>query len=317
MPSISTGYLVTLAVIPVLLATSSGGAQQHRSDPPQVSSSAPAASAIPLAEPEAGGTSGESCTRAADCRTGLKCQNQVCIDPTLGVEGDTCAKTADCNAHLRCITNRCAKPGTAPPAPVASGSSGKPPSLAEASARSDLADNQAQIDEHVSESVWRPYRGLASTLSVGYGGVTTGNGLQGISYGFNGALPLGRMVGMATLLAAGSGDTDSFGAYMVGLRLGHKVFFDALFGWCKSRFDDTTTYGYTSPEVTYDVHAGFGVGGLFGFHINLNRNFPIQWAITPQVAAAYPFGAKSPVVMGLAGISLVVPQKEESTKAGR
>ena len=69
------------------------------------------------------GGEGESCTRAADCQTGLHCFNQRCTKsetttgaggeggmgpvepptPKLGQKGETCALSSDCEAGLVCL----------------------------------------------------------------------------------------------------------------------------------------------------------------------------------------------------------------------
>lgn len=261
------------------------------------------------------GGSGESCTKAADCQSGLKCMNQVCIDSKLGVEGDSCTKGADCNAHLRCMANRCMDPKAAPaampgapPAPPAT-----PPGAPQTVDINKVADDVAK------KSMAQSFGGMAATLSLGYGGVTSGDGLKGVSYGFNGAIPMGRHVGISMLLAAGSGDSDSFGAYMAGLRFGNAVYFDALFGWARTRFSDKQIGTGTSymgvpgaPVYGQDVHASFpGIGGLVGAHLNLNKTGTLRFAITPQLFIGHAMGGESPVILGLVGLSLRVPRIDE------
>ncbi|MEQ9320158.1 MAG: hypothetical protein RIF41_13420, partial [Polyangiaceae bacterium] len=52
---------------------------------------APAQPAVPA--PSLRGELGESCRARADCQDGLKCMEQVCVDP---MEGQTCGARADC-----------------------------------------------------------------------------------------------------------------------------------------------------------------------------------------------------------------------------
>lgn len=50
------------------------------------------------------GGPGESCRARSDCRTGLKCVSQVCVDDH---EGLACQATSDCGAELACVRNKC------------------------------------------------------------------------------------------------------------------------------------------------------------------------------------------------------------------
>jgi len=54
------------------------------------------------------GKLGESCTRRADCSSGLFCVNQTCVDGApavagLGARGETCTNAADCQTGLVCV----------------------------------------------------------------------------------------------------------------------------------------------------------------------------------------------------------------------
>jgi hypothetical protein len=60
------------------------------------------------------GDTGESCRARIDCKTGLKCIDQVCVDP---LEGQSCQASADCGARLRCVDRLCVRP-SAVPAPI-------------------------------------------------------------------------------------------------------------------------------------------------------------------------------------------------------
>src|SRR5438067_1654300 len=50
------------------------------------------------------GGPGESCRARSDCKTGLKCVQQTCVDEH---EGQTCGATSDCGGELKCIKNKC------------------------------------------------------------------------------------------------------------------------------------------------------------------------------------------------------------------
>ncbi|MCA9625520.1 MAG: hypothetical protein KC731_41145, partial [Myxococcales bacterium] len=80
-----------------------------------VASTASAQAPQPLDESMLG-EAGESCRARADCKQGLKCIDNVCVDPR---EGETCGATSDCGGWLRCIDKVCRRPGATPaPAPV-------------------------------------------------------------------------------------------------------------------------------------------------------------------------------------------------------
>jgi hypothetical protein len=65
------------------------------------------------------GGAGESCTKRADCLSGLMCLNLTCQpsvegqivkDPDLlGGEGESCSRAQDCGAGLLCVSNVCAE----------------------------------------------------------------------------------------------------------------------------------------------------------------------------------------------------------------
>jgi hypothetical protein len=50
------------------------------------------------------GGAGESCRAASDCKLGLKCIQQTCVDPR---EGTTCGASSDCGGELKCKNNKC------------------------------------------------------------------------------------------------------------------------------------------------------------------------------------------------------------------
>jgi hypothetical protein len=57
---------------------------------------------------QATGKLGESCTRRADCSSGLFCVNQTCVDGApevagLGARGETCSASSDCESGLVCV----------------------------------------------------------------------------------------------------------------------------------------------------------------------------------------------------------------------
>lgn len=53
------------------------------------------------------GGPGESCRARPDCKTGLKCLDNKCIDEH---EGQSCGATPDCGTELKCIDNHCVNP---------------------------------------------------------------------------------------------------------------------------------------------------------------------------------------------------------------
>jgi hypothetical protein len=50
------------------------------------------------------GGPGESCRARSDCKAGLKCVQQTCVDEH---EGQSCGATSDCGGELKCIKNKC------------------------------------------------------------------------------------------------------------------------------------------------------------------------------------------------------------------
>ena len=54
---------------------------------------------------------GESCTKTADCKSGLKCVKLICqqgvTNDTLSAVGESCSSTADCESGLRCVAMTC------------------------------------------------------------------------------------------------------------------------------------------------------------------------------------------------------------------
>ena len=50
------------------------------------------------------GGAGESCRATSDCKLGLKCIQQTCVDPK---EGTSCGASSDCGGDLKCKNNKC------------------------------------------------------------------------------------------------------------------------------------------------------------------------------------------------------------------
>ena len=71
--------------------------------------SVPATSRADVSE-EDRGVAGESCRARADCKHGLKCLANVCVDEH---EGESCAAHVDCGS-LKCIDNKCVNPNARP-----------------------------------------------------------------------------------------------------------------------------------------------------------------------------------------------------------
>ena len=69
---------------------------------------------LALAQEENLGGPGESCRARSDCKHGLKCLANICVDEH---EGQSCAATSDCGT-LRCIDNKCVNPLARPQPPV-------------------------------------------------------------------------------------------------------------------------------------------------------------------------------------------------------
>lgn len=95
------------AQAPAAPATSSPLPAAPAEPTPPPSPSAPTLGAPALAamsvEPPLGGA-GESCRARSDCRPGLRCLGQVCVDPR---EGTTCGASRDCGGELLCIDRVC------------------------------------------------------------------------------------------------------------------------------------------------------------------------------------------------------------------
>jgi hypothetical protein len=66
------------------------------------------------------GAAGESCRARSDCKAGLRCVNQVCVDEH---EGQQCGATSECGGELRCIENKCTSAAHASSSPSSSGAS--------------------------------------------------------------------------------------------------------------------------------------------------------------------------------------------------
>jgi hypothetical protein len=144
---------------------------------------APAYAQIPV---ENLGGPDESCRARTDCKPGLKCVGNKCMDPH---EGESCAATPDCGTQLKCIDKRCVSPNapTSPPAEShpAPQHERPPPRLPE---RVKPRPNE---DEARNEAAWRawlqfPLTGLHPFvgLSVGLGAVNGGyTGASGSLWG--------------------------------------------------------------------------------------------------------------------------------------
>ncbi len=123
--ALATAGAVCLAV---MLGAGSASAQPgpRQLPPPPAAPPAPAASATPPVVPPPTtevqpppavlGGPGESCRARSDCRPGLLCKVQICVDPH---EGESCGATPDCGGELKCIGGTCRSPFTPTVPPTA------------------------------------------------------------------------------------------------------------------------------------------------------------------------------------------------------
>jgi hypothetical protein len=238
---------------------------------------------VPTASDTSLGSSGESCTRAADCASGLKCIAQVCIDPKRGSEGDECEASKDCNAHLRCAEQKCARRdagASAKPAPAKRSSADEP--SGDSSPSPDAAPTQPKT---APNPLAASFGGFSATVGFGYG---TGADKGGLAYGTSLSYRFSSYVGV-TGIAITSG--ASVGAIAVGLHLGRVVVFRPMIG--------SIAQGPGS--------SGFGALGALGVNIGLSDS----WALTPELAIGKAFSADGAMLVLGIGLTYRIPRVGE------
>ncbi|MFI5299052.1 MAG: hypothetical protein ACHREM_13225 [Polyangiales bacterium] len=226
---------------------------------------------------DARGSSGESCTKTSDCGSGLKCLENVCVNPSLGSEGDDCTKTSECNAHLKCSKGQCTAHAT----------------------KHRRGDDDDERTSARDEALDGPdfLRGFQASSGIGFGGASGHSSQLGNGLGYNLTIDwrFTRYFGIAALIGGSSLSNGLTGtAEMIGIHLGHVFHVDLLLGNVSIGGGDLTA-------------ASLGVGANVGFDIPLSRS----WALTPSFLAVTPTGinAVDVVYQAMLGITWRIPRK--------
>ena len=256
-------FVATLALAPIAFSTT---AQAATSDDESDAKEGKASK----------GDSGESCTKTADCESGLKCISQTCIDPKLGVEGDDCERSKDCNAQFRCEKKHC----VSRVGPKKSEGENTPKAAEELPPVEPTASkNQNEVPPGLEG-----FRGFRSTASIGAGG----NQNLGFALEFDGAFRFSDWIGVSGWvgrIAGGSVDVvDYTGAshtvdvgylnVLLGLHIGKALHGDLLLGYVSATGTadtPTATLEYSKSSAAYGVAAGYDIG------------LGTMWALTPRL----------------------------------
>lgn len=225
----------------MLAAAITGAGQTHaQTPPPAPSATGPAPSQ--WAPPGQLGDLGESCTRAADCATGLKCIAQVCTSSE---------SPASPSPPPEPVPTPAPQPPTMLPPPP-------PP---------------APVDEH--GGLMDPFAvgpRFQIGAGIGYGG---GTALEKPGFAF-GALGMYRLSqargdtwGVSLLIARATSEPEAVGAYMAGFQMGSTVYAQGLAGIVTGpkELDPDPTTGASH----YTTATSLGLGGALGLHLEFTR----------------------------------------------
>lgn len=175
--------IALVTTLQVLLAAGPAAAQDVITPQP-VPPSVPSPQTVTSVDESMLGSVGESCRARADCRTGLRCMNNVCHDER---EGLSCAATPDCGGELRCIRNVCSLPW------------GNPTDRRGAGAGADDSGSDSEWFVYDRDGV-HPFVGLAAMGGPAFWALTT-DGYPGMNdrsvrgtflFGIRGGLHIGR-----------------------------------------------------------------------------------------------------------------------------
>ncbi len=254
------------------------------------------------------GSSGESCTKTADCEGGLKCISQTCVDPKLGVDGDDCERSKDCNAQFKCEKKHCVSRALATKSADAENApkSADDPRPVEKSP----PKNQNQVPAELEG-----FRGFRSTASIGAGG----NQNLGFALEFDGAFRFSDWIGVSGWvgrIAGGSVDVVDYTGMshtvdvgylnvLLGLHIGKALHGDLLLGYVSATGTadtPTATLEYSRSSAAYGVAAGYDIG------------LGTMWALTPRLMLlkASDSAVSDKIIFALTlGLTLRVPRAND------
>lgn len=201
------------------------------------------------------GGPGESCRARPDCKPGLKCLENKCVDEH---EGLSCGSTPECGTELKCIDNVCVNPAIPRkrPPPRHDDEPSPPPTLSP-------EDEQAKKQ---SEAAWKAWHDFALSGVHAFVGLTVGVGA--VNGGYSG--PRGSAWG-----------TGADGAFDFAVRVGvfinrHELALQVspfTYLWDLSDLGGLTgaavkisgTYGYYLPLTQNGLHVYYPLRGGIGF----------------------------------------------------
>jgi hypothetical protein len=198
------------------------------------------------------GGPGESCRARPDCKAGLKCLENKCVDEH---EGLSCAATPECGTELKCIDNVCVNPAIPR----------KRPSVVHEEPPTGPSPEEEQAKKQ-SEAAWKAWNDFELSGVHAFAGITLGIGA--VSGGFSG--PRGS--------AWGSGADGAFdfavrvGAFVNRHELAIQVspftyLWDLanLGGISGAAVKVSGTYGYFIPLTQSGAHLYYPIRGGIGF----------------------------------------------------
>lgn len=236
---------LAVAVIGVLTVRPESAGAQDAGAPPSAAQDQEQSPSQPAGQR---GSAGESCMRAADCATGLKCIAQVC--------------TSGEGSPAQAPPSSPTPPPEPAPAPAPQPATTLPP-----------PPPPVPVDEH--GGLMDPFAvgpRFQIGAGVGYGGGTVLD-KPGVAFGAFGMYRLsesrGNTWGLSFLLARASSDPKAVGAYLAGLQMGSTVYVQGLGGIVNGpkELDPDPTTGIAG----YGTTTSLGLGGALGLHLEFTR----------------------------------------------